>query len=129
MLTRTVLLIFIFLFVGCGSDENRQYDLRYPATFTIANQSRSTISVESVYSDLAQDGGFVLNGGNIAAGEKLVLRVSEGNYDLLASGGFFIALSCDDRKIDVSGRELKVRKKGEWVLVVDLEKCPGALSG
>ena len=89
-----LVLVSAVLAGGCGFDGDRQYDLRYPATLILANQTGVPIEVLNIGSDAQATQTFILDGRQIDSAARGDLRIAEGVYDDIVAGHFTLWLRC-----------------------------------
>lgn len=121
-------LVFILLTCLAADCHNgRQYELSYPATLTVVNLSASELEIQEIYTDPKSSYLFTTRGGNLAPRSQLEVRISEGVYETIRQGAFFIIVNCPgygDRTLD--GRDLQRRSiydPGQWSVTVSIESC------
>lgn len=121
------LLLLIGLAMGCNFDADRQYNLRFPATLIIVNDTSGQLSIKQIWSIPDAESTFVLKGSVIEPGKSLQFRIAESDYRVILAGDFKLIGACGDK----APRELpgdKLPRQGvsnseRWNVTVSLPNC------
>lgn len=123
---KILLILFVsFTLSACAFDEQRQLDIRLPATLEIKNSAGQTINLSSIYSTENAKGGFVFDGGSIAPSDSLKQKVTESSYRDLRDGHFVLQGSCGVmQNWSKQGSELvKTENSNRWLISFDIKQC------
>jgi len=120
-------LLFIGLVVACNFDEEYQYNLRFPATLIIVNDTSKTISIKQIWSNPDAESTFVLKGGTVEPGKSLRFRIAESDYRVILAGDFKLISVCGDKAPrEMPGDKLPrqgVSNAQRWDVTVSIPKC------
>ena len=117
----------VFSLLSCAFDQNRQFDLRYPAVLILENKQSKTINVTSIYNSNDTLAGFILQGGKIAAKGNINMRISEATFHAIDNGKFIVEGSCkNESKWHANGGDIRrksVQNNVEWKVILYIDKC------
>lgn len=128
-MTRPAIAFFLFaLTAGCYFDEERQVNIRYPATLVFANDTTVPVRVDTIASSLEPEHAFVFNQNIVLApGQSLRRRIMEETFDAIRAGHFVVYGACGVRKQwEADGRTLardSVRSIERWDVTVRVGNC------
>ncbi len=121
------LILLIALVIGCNFDAGYQYDLRFPASLIIKNETKGTVVVDSVLSSPEAESTFVLKGRSMGPGEFLKFRIAATDYKVILAGAFVLRGSCGGKQPwEVPGRKLTrngVYDAQRWDVTVTISTC------
>jgi hypothetical protein len=121
------LILLISLAAGCNFDGERQYNIRFPASLIIKNETAGNVVINNIRSSPEAKGTFSLKGSPMGPGESFTLRVAESDYRDLLAGSFVLLGSCGDKAPwEVPGGKLS--RKGisdaqRWDVTVSISTC------
>lgn len=127
IVTRGGPMLFIMLAAGCNFDAERQYNLRFPASLIIKNETAGTVVINNIRSSPEAKGTFSLKGSPMEPGQSFTLRVAETDYKDILAGSFVLLGSCGNKSPwEVPGGKLS--RKGvydakRWDVTVSISTC------
>ena len=121
------LLALATLTSACVFDGDRQYDLRFPATVILANQTGVPMEVLGLGNDAQAASTFILNEVQIDSGSHADLRIAEAVYEDIVAGHFNLWLRCAGREAgEFPGQALPREPRVDathWQVTVTLRHC------
>lgn len=121
------LILLIVMAAECKFDAERQFNLRFPATLTIKNETKETVVVNSILSLPEAENTVLLKGGPIAPTESLSYRIAESDYRVILAGAFVLRGSCGgNQDWEIPGAKLArqdVHDAKRWEVTVLISTC------
>ena len=121
------LILLIALTTGCNFDAEYQFDMRFPASLIIKNDTQETVVIDTILSSPEAESTFVLKGRSLGLGEFLSLRIAATDYKVILAGDFVLRGSCGDRQIwEMPGRKLTrngLYDSQRWDVTVTISTC------
>lgn len=128
---RLILYIFFFSSItGCNFDHERQYNLRFPVTLVLKNNTKEELTINKIVNSLDAKSGFVLLGNTISKDKLYSLKISEDIYEDILAGNFILWGICAGEKEWKSVGTTLARKatynEKEWNVTVSISSCGGS---
>ncbi len=121
------MLFWVGLAMGCNFDGDRQYNLRFPATLIIVNDTPAPLSIKQIWSNPGAESTFVLKGSTVEPGKSLQFRIAESDYRVILAGDFKLIGACGDKEPhEMPGDKLPrqgVSNSERWDVTVSVPTC------